>query len=57
MSLESDEMFCEDFEKRAEKENNITFYAIKRIHARAVQISNEILTLLKSSYCEGALGR
>lgn len=57
MSLESGEMFCEDFEKRAEEENNITFYAIKRIHARAVQISNEILTLLKAGYCEGALGR
>lgn len=57
ISLESCEVFCKDFGEKAQKKNNKLFYALKAIHARAIQISKECLLLLKNGYADGALAR
>lgn len=57
ISLESCEMFCRDFGAKAQEENNKLFYALKSIHARAIQISKECLLLLEKGYVDGALAR
>lgn len=57
ISLESCEIFCRDFGEKAQEENNKLFYALKAIHARAIQIAKECLLLLRNGYADGALAR
>ena len=57
ISLESVEGHVKKLAKTTNKTNGYRRDALIRIHARALQISNEILTLLKSGYADGANAR
>lgn len=47
----------EDLRSSAEATNDLVFEVTARLHARACQISYEILTLLKAGYADGAMAR
>ena len=51
---ESMEAYSKEFNKQAEMENNVTYHAIRTIHARTVLCFKECLLLLKNGYAEGA---
>ena len=57
ISLESGEEHINKLRKTANNTNNFKHEALIKIHARALQISNEILVLLKSGYADGATAR
>lgn len=57
ISLESAEGHVKKLAKTTNKTNEYKRAALIKIHARALQISNEILTLLKSGYADGANAR
>lgn len=54
---ESAEKLKNKIAKLVNNSNNLKHSAILKIHARALQISNEILVLLKSGYSDGANAR
>ena len=47
----------EAFNKREEKSEAATFDALRRLHARACQITKEVLVLLKNGFADGAHAR
>ncbi len=57
MSLESAEMFVETYNEKAVESNDLVYEVMKRVHARACQISNEILCLLRGGFADGAFAR
>lgn len=57
VSLESGQEHKDKLSKKTDNSNNFKHEAIIKLHARALQISNEILTLLKSGYADGANAR
>lgn len=57
LSTECAEMYIKDFYSKAESENNLLFYVLKNIHARAILTSKECLVLLKNGYSDGAFSR
>jgi ribosomal protein S17E len=57
ISLESGEEHTNKLSKTIDNTNNFKREALIKIHARALQISNEILVLLKSGYADGANAR
>jgi hypothetical protein len=57
ISLEVGEDFNKKFRPNAIKNKDFVFDVLTRLHARACQISYEILTLLKSGYADGAHAR
>ncbi len=57
MSEEFGSTFNERERPRAVREQNYTFEATVALHARAIRVSNEILTLLREGYPDGALSR
>ena len=57
ISLESGEEHQKKLSKTTDNTNNFKREALIKIHARALQISNEILVLLKSGYADGANAR
>ena len=57
ISLESGEEQINKLRKTTDNTNNFKQEALIKIHARALQISNEILVLLKSGYADGANAR
>ncbi len=57
VSLESVEGHGKKLARTTDKTNDYKRTALIKIHARALQISNEILTLLKSGYADGANAR
>ncbi|MFQ5821698.1 MAG: DUF5677 domain-containing protein [Candidatus Heimdallarchaeota archaeon] len=57
VSLESGEKHKNKLSKTTNNTNNFKREALIKIHARALQISNEILVLLKSGYADGANAR
>ena len=57
ISIESAELFGDIYAKEAVDNNDLVFEVIRRIHARACQISNEILCLLRGGFADGALAR
>jgi hypothetical protein len=57
ISLESGEEQTNKLRKTTDNTNNFKQEALIKIHARALQISNEILVLLKSGYADGANAR
>lgn len=57
ISSESGESHASKLAKITDKTNSYKRTALIKIHARALQISNEILALLKSGYADGAFAR
>ncbi len=57
ISLEAGESFNNEYRPIASKNKNFTFDALARLHARACQITTEILSLLKSGFADGAHAR
>ena len=57
ISLESGEEHKNKLSKTVDNTNNFKWEALIKIHARALQISNEIIVLLKSGYADGANAR
>ncbi len=57
ISLESGEKNKKKLDKTKNKTNNFKYEAITKIHARAIHISNEIASLLKSGFADGANAR
>jgi hypothetical protein len=45
------------FGRQAAKEDDLLFLALQKLHARGIQIGQEILTLLKHGYADGAHAR
>jgi hypothetical protein len=54
---EAGEGFHNEFQAKATIDNNHVFHVLIRLHARACQIANEILTLLRAGYADGAHAR
>lgn len=57
ISLEAGESHTKRFENTTNSTDKFKREALIKIHARALQISNEILVLLKSGYADGANAR
>lgn len=57
ISLEAGEEHANKLRKTTDSTNDFKQEALIKIHARALQISNEILVLLKSGYADGANAR
>lgn len=57
MSLEAGEHFNSNHRQSASKKDDFVFEALTRLHAKACQISSEILTLLSSGFADGANAR
>ena len=57
LAYEAGEEFNSEFRQKASEEQDCVFDALTRMHARACQISSEILTLLSSGHADGAHAR
>jgi len=57
LALEAGDDFNREFRQEASKKQNYVFEVTARLHARACQISSEILTLLRSGYADGTHAR
>ena len=57
IATEAGEDFNEEFRKLAVQEDDFKFDVLTRLHARSCQIANEILTLMRSGYADGAHAR
>jgi hypothetical protein len=57
MSLEAGEYFNKNNRQSASKNDDFVFEALTRLHAKACQISSEILTLLSNGFADGANAR
>jgi len=57
LSLEAGEDFNREFREEMANEQNFVFDVLTRLHARACQVSSEILILLKAGYADGAHAR
>ena len=55
--IDAGERFNERFRPRAAAEQNFRFESVIRLHARAVLIAREVLTLLKAGLADGAHSR
>ncbi len=54
---EASENFFNSYEETEGSKNDMVFYAVKRLHARACNIAKEILWLLRGGYADGAEAR
>ena len=57
VATEAGSDFNDEFRDDAARSGNAVFEALTRLHARACQVSSEILTLLRSGYADGAHAR
>ena len=57
IALEAGDEFNHEFRAAASEEQNYVFEVLTRLHARACQITSEILALLRSGYADGAHAR
>jgi translation initiation factor 2 beta subunit (eIF-2beta)/eIF-5 len=57
ISLEVGDDFNSEFRSQAATENDFVFDVLTRMHARACQISSEIICLLKGGFADGANAR
>lgn len=57
IATEAGEDFNGEFRSLAAQERDFQFDVLTRLHARACQIANEVLTLLRSGYADGAEAR
>lgn len=57
IATEAGENFTGEFRESAVQEDDFKFNVLIRLHARSCQIANEILTLLRSGYADGAHAR
>ncbi|MGH2485596.1 MAG: DUF5677 domain-containing protein, partial [Ktedonobacterales bacterium] len=49
--------FCAQHADKAARENDIMFWALVRLHARACQVASEVLALLRGGYAIAAMAR
>lgn len=57
IAIEAGEDFNKEFRPSASQNSDFEFDVLTRLHARSCQIANEVLTLLKSGYADGAHAR
>ena len=57
VATEAGSDFNDEFRDDAARSDDAVFEALTRLHARACQVSSEILTLLRSGYADGAHAR
>lgn len=57
LALEAGDEFNQEFRRSEAEANNYVFEVLTRLHARACQITSEILVLLKSGFADGAHAR
>lgn len=57
IASEAGEDFADEFGPSASEHNDSVFEVLVRLHARSCQIANEVLTLLKAGYADGANAR
>lgn len=57
ISLESAQSLYEDYHTKALERNDMVFRALLRTHARACQVTYEILCLLRGGFADGAFAR
>jgi hypothetical protein len=57
IASEAGEDFTQEFGLSVSQDNDFRFEVLTRLHARSCQIANEILTLLKAGYADGAHAR
>lgn len=57
IATEAGEDFNVEFRALAAQENDFKFDVLTRLHAQSCQIGNEVLTLLRSGYADGAHAR
>jgi len=57
IASEAGEDFNEEFRPSASQNTDFMFEVLTRLHARSCQIANEVLTLLKAGYADGADAR
>lgn len=57
IATEAGEDFNKEFRPLASQENDFEFDVLTRLHARSCQVANEILTLLRAGYADGAIAR
>jgi len=55
--VEAGDYFNQNIRPKAEKENDLVFDSVIRLHARACQISKETISLLKNGFSDGAQAR
>lgn len=57
IASEAGEDFASEFGTSASEHSDFLFEVLMRLHARSCQIANEVLTLLKAGYADGANAR
>lgn len=57
IATEAGDEFNKEFRPSASQSNDLVFDVLTRLHARSCHIANEVLTLLKSGYADGAHAR
>ncbi len=57
IAAEAGEDFNEEFRPSASQNSDFEFDVLTRLHARSCQIANEVLTLLRAGYADGAHAR
>jgi len=57
VATEAGEDFNREFRASASRDSDFQFDVLTRLHARSCQIANEILTVLRSGYADGAHAR
>lgn len=57
IATEAGEDFNKEFRALAAQESDFKFDVLTRLHARSCQVANEVLTLLRSGYADGAHAR
>jgi hypothetical protein len=57
IAAEAGEDFNEEFRPSASQDSDFEFDVLTRLHARSCQIANEVLTLLRAGYADGAHAR
>ncbi|HEY0607202.1 MAG TPA: DUF5677 domain-containing protein [Herpetosiphonaceae bacterium] len=57
IALEAGEEFNQEYRDQAVKDHDLVFEALTRLHARACQVAQEVLVLLRSGFADGAHAR
>ena len=57
IAAEAGEDFNNEFRPSASEDGDLVFDVLTRLHARSCQIANEVLTLLRAGYADGAHAR
>ncbi|MDP9311031.1 MAG: DUF5677 domain-containing protein [Chloroflexota bacterium] len=57
IALEAGDEFNQEYRPKAVEEHNLVFEVLTRLHARACQVAQEVLILLRSGFADGAHAR